>query len=202
MKLISDIRENVELLHTMNRHAMSELDKKYKPKIFAYYDECKEIQELLNKRDTPEDYKIDECGELVSYVTIPEDILALPEIKDYLSQEYGYVRDDELTQFHGPYISIDWNHERNSYFVYDTESRHPIIDKREEWMDEIYVGAVIAEFQTHQGVFNDIIEICSRYGSYQGHFKFDALLKRVNNLEDEKGITEVIREYRFKHEEE
>lgn len=183
MKTVSDIMEQAEHLHL-----------KQKKKLFALYENIKEIQELLAKRENFEDveYEFDECGSLVSYLEIPKEVLQLPEVEEFLSQEYGYVKGDRLYQFQGDPITVNWNHKRDQYFVYDAGTSKPIIKKREEWMDDLYVEAVIAQYQTKRGIFEDVVMID---GCYLKHVNFTTLLQRVSSLDDEKEIQEVIETY-------
>jgi hypothetical protein len=146
-------------------------------KAFKILEKMPEVLKVLEDLESMQNgkYSFDECGELVYTVEVPNEIADLPFINDFLTRDFGFLtgkkhNDLRLGQFCGPCITIDWNHGRNSYFIYDHETRKPVIEKREEYMTLEYVSAVIELYQNKQGVFNDIVEIDSYYGFYNKHF--------------------------------
>jgi hypothetical protein len=183
-----------------------------KEKLFKEYDKEKELKNLVSKLENePDGYEFDEGSFLNSYVSVDDDIISEhPYLDEYFSSNFhcylvkvpGTRNEYTLQQSHGPAITVDWNHERNSYFVYDCEAGEKIIEKREDWMDETYVAAVIAQYQNKAGVFNDVVNIDSRYGQYDGHFNLSKHLKGlVENLDDVKGLQKIIDRYEEKAEE-
>jgi len=182
MKTLSKIKkqllkanERIEKLITKEREAL-------RIKVFGYYDECKEVQKVLSdlQNFNKGNYSIEDFGDLVYSVKVPDDLADMPLINDYLTQDYGFIlpytkgmgNDLRLGQFCGEYISVDFEHDRNSFFVYDHGINKPVIEKRLDWMDDNYIKMKIELWQQRKGEFNDVIVI-DRYGAYVRHFEMN-----------------------------
>ena len=201
MKTINDIKDNVELLAMMDRNARVESEKKYKSKIFAYYDEVKEIRDLINKLENVQDgfFSIDNFGELIYCLEVPKHIRELPDIGDYLTQGIGTYKDGLFCQFMGPHISISYN--RDCYFVFDHDRNVSIITNRPVRHAHLitenqYLRAKIELYQQLKGEFCDVI-VTDYYGGYHEHFNmFDSDNKTIEQLK------EIIEQYEANEDEE
>jgi hypothetical protein len=144
--LVSDIREQCELLEQMEKMANSERAKKYHEKIYKIYDECEEIQQVLRDLENLKgtEYEVDEMG-LNSYLELSSDIASLPDIGNYLTNYSGWYKDGRLYQCHGGYVSINDTHDRRDIYVYDHENNKTVIERKLDWMDETYIAAKIAQ---------------------------------------------------------
>lgn len=189
MKTISDIKENVELLHTMDRHARMETEKKYKAKIFAYYEQVPELKQLVHDLENHEngEYSIDDCGELIYSIEVSKEIKELPEIGDWLTGHFGTYKDGNFSQWCGPFISIQYEY-ATSYFVFDHDCGEPIIDKRPSIeghpriTEDDYIRAKIELYMRSNGTFNDVI-VTNYYGGYDKHFDMKLSTNEDINLD-------------------
>lgn len=200
MKTISDIKENVELLHTMDRHARMETEKRYKAKIFAYYDEVEEIKKVMSDFENLSngEYRFDEHGDFVYSIDLPREIKELPEIGDYLTQDMGHYKDGRLTQFLSGPISIN-RHDSRCYFIFDHEMREPILKERPKTEHpvislETYIKAKIELYMRSKGECKDVIEV-DYYGGYMGHFS--TLIDGYENLDSptDEELESMVREF-------
>lgn len=200
MKTITDIKQDLENLNNETKHFSKENAKK----AFELFDSIPEIASLLTDLENMRngEYSIEESGLLFYSIEVPKHIADLPFINDYLTQDYfnltGHRHNGlRLSQCCGEYISVAWNHGRNSYFVYDSELGHGIIDNQEEWMDEKYVAAKIELHQKQRGVYNHSIRTCPRYGSYEEHFDTFKALGTQTELSELELLT-IINDYEDK----
>jgi hypothetical protein len=172
MNTLSDIQSAA---HTLGK-SLDEAKASLSMELFTLYDSSEDIQKLAKNVENMEggDYSIDDMGILIYSVAITKDILSLPEIKDYLTQDYAYIaghrNDYRLAQTCGEFISVSNYHDRNSYFVYDHETREAIIENRKDWMSDQYVRAMIEKHQRIAGVFVDVVKT-DCYGGYDSHFE-------------------------------
>lgn len=176
MKTITDIKENVELLHTMDRNARMETEKKYKAKIFAYYKDVPEIVQLANDLDNcvGGEYSFDNDGDLIYGIEVKKDIATLPEIGSFLESYFGNYKDGTYYQWCGDFISVN-RADPKCYYVYDHGTNKPLlkerpsIDGNQEITEENYLRAKIELYMRESGQFNDVVEV-DYYGSYVQHF--------------------------------
>lgn len=200
MKTISDIKENVELLHTMDRHARMETE----VKIFKYYDECAEIQKVISDLENHigVNYEFDECGGFNAYLEVSKEIEDLPKIGSYLSQQWGNYKDGIFSQSLSSPITINWTVTNlSSYFIYDHDTGKPVmenipaIEGHPTITEETYISAILAEYQNNKGEFSDIVET-DYHGSYVKHYDLMKHLQdSVENLDDREGLQKIIEEY-------
>ena len=185
MKTIADIRENVETLHQVYQMTIEERAKEARAKIFAYYDQTPEIEKIKKDMDNMEngEYDIDANGDLIYKVEIPKEIGALPFIEEYLTNWHGFIQggartpEHYLCQWCGEFISVSWEHDRGSYFVFDHDSLKPIIPKNEritedgdrEGLPAEYVALKIELHMQRKGVFCDVVNVREN-GSYSMHW--------------------------------
>ena len=174
MKTIADIKENVELLALTHRHARMET----KSKIFEYYKDVAEINKLISDLENVQNgqYEIDNFGELIYSIDVPKHIKELPEIGDYLNQDFGHYYDGKISIGMGGFISINYSRDDRSYFVFDHDSRKPIINERVKRehptiSEDDYLRAKIELYQRKLGEFKDVV-IVDYYGGYDKHFEF------------------------------
>lgn len=180
---------------TLSKHltrieqASKRYDESLARKAFKLFDANKKVSGIVSKlaRDLENceggEYSFDDDGDFIYSVEVPDEILEYPFINDYILHviEYGHLmgkkhNDLRIAQHLGAPITVNWDHEKGDYFVYDRESRKVIIDKRQEWMSESYVAAKIELYQLQRGCWSDVVEICSRYGSYEKHFNTHKVL--------------------------
>jgi hypothetical protein len=222
MKNLADILQSIEILQTMEKKAVSEAVEKFSPineklkkELFSLYSETSEILDLLNRAENcvDPDYSFDEAGLLVSRYYPKFDPKKYPFFDEFLEDcFFGYWEEKEkyLEVCHGEAITINWDHDRNSYFVHDSEAGKAVIDSRRsieghaEISEKAYVAAKIAEYQNKAGYFNDVVEIDSRYGQYLGHFDLMAPLVPygIDSLDDREKINDLISRYENENEEE
>jgi hypothetical protein len=161
--------------------------------LFDLYDNDKELQKILDKVENGdfEDYTFDEAGYLNGVVSI--DTKKYPDLQDYIDvrMRVGYVSQyDSIESAVGQPITVNWNHGRGSYFIYDGESGKPIVAKHDQEKTEEYYHAVIEQYQRKSGVFNDVVEIDDRYGNYLKHLDVG---QNIRDLSDE-GLENLIKE--------
>lgn len=195
---VNDIKEIVltmeKKIDSINETVMKE--------IFEEYDKVDEIKKVLSNLENFVDgrYEFDECGDLVYGVKIPDHIVDLPFINDYLTQDYAHISKDMgshneiwITQTCGECIAVNYSHSKNCSFIYDqNNTRKVVIEKNLEWMDSKYITAKLEEYQTVAGCFGDIVVIDNYYGSYCKHFESD---KEVN----ESNYKEIVKQYEDKY---
>lgn len=187
MKTITDIREQVEHLETMDRHARMETEKKYKGKIFKLYEDVPEINKLTEDLENMKGgyYEIDQWGDLIYSIDVPKHIKSLPEIGSYLTREYFTYKDGKLSHFAGEFITVNWSGDSRSYFVFDHDTQKPIIADKPKTSGPVlenYVRAKIELYMRQRGVFNDVVET-DYYGGYVKHFEMKFPEKQTENLE-------------------
>jgi hypothetical protein len=204
MKTISDIKLELEAIDGESKTFSQEAS----DRACKLFEDIPEINKLLVDLEMMRngEYSIDESGELIYSIEVPKEIADLPFINDYLTKDYAFLtgkkhNDLRIAQCCGEFISVDWNHERDCYFVFDHESRKAIIEKRLEWMDERYTAAMIELYQHNKGIFGDVIEINSRYGWYEKHFDtFEALGIKSELTKDD--LERIIKSYNSEVEDE
>ena len=193
---VNDIKEKV-LGYKKDAENFEESKQK---EIFEEYDRVDEIKKVLTDLDNSIGgrYEFDEMNELVYGIKIPDNIVDLPFINDYLTQDYAFIhkfsannKEVCLAQNCGEVIAVNYSHDSKGYFVFDRDERQVVIDNKLEWMDSKYISAKIEDHQTRAGVFGDVVVIDNYYGSYCKHFERD---KEVN----EKNYKEVIQQYEDK----
>lgn len=188
MKTITDIKENVELLHTMDRHARMETEKKYKKKIFELYKDVPELMNLVNNLENFKtgEYSIDHDGDLIYGIEVSKDISSLPEIGSWLEGFFGNYKDGTYYQWCGDFISVNWSGRDCCYFVYDHGTQKAIIEERpkdKEKSDvENYVRAKVELYMRKRGQYDDVIET-DYYGGYVQHFEL-RFPDRSENLDE------------------
>jgi hypothetical protein len=157
--------------------------------IFEEYDKVDEIKKILIDLDNCVNgkYEFDSNGELIYGVKIPNNIVDLPFINDYLTQDCAFIPQDMghhseiyVAQNCGKCISVNYSHDKDCYFVFDSGYHKAILIKNLSWYDHIYVSAKIEEYQNSIGVFDDIVIIDSYYGSYCKHFVRDVSVNEDN----------------------
>lgn len=199
-KNIAPLKAQIE---SIKRNYDSDLEQ-VKSELFEIYKHDDEVNKPLRDLECMQggEYDFDDYGELIYSVEVPSEIADLPFINDYLTRDYASIshhyghNDLRVSQTCGGYIAVNWNHERDCYFVYDQETSKPIIEKHEEWMDERYVAAVIELYQHGTGCFGDVVKVCSRYGSYEGHFDtWEYLKEHEDHQYDEKSLKAIIDSY-------
>lgn len=201
MKTISDIKDELIKLDDSTKYFSSSVTLE----AFELFKDIPEIDKLTRDLENMRngEYSINEYGELEYSIEVPSEIADLPFINDYLTRDYGHLtgkkdNDLRLAQSMGGFISVNHEHDKGEYFVYDHDSNKPIIETRKDWMDNRYVAAVIEFYQHETGCFNDVIEICSRYGSYEKHFNtFKELNIDVDHFTeiDSKDLLKIIESY-------
>lgn len=216
MKTLSDIKEladgyEAELDAKKKEHR--EEEQAAMASLFAQYDQCTEITDVLRRLENCDggEYTFDDYGDLNCIVEVPKGIRDLPFINDYYSQDFARIfphavnheADLYIAQSCGQPIAINNHTTGREYYVYDREARKPIIAEPKEWMDSAYVGAVIANYQSKQGVFGDVVFI-DYYGSFVSHFKFHAALEasEAESLDDVKAFQKLIDRYEAENTEE
>lgn len=205
MKTKSDILAQIDSLNEYH----STKEESLKQDLFKLYENDKKIKAFLTRVENcnnPDNYSFDSFGMLISSYSPDFDLDAYPFFSEFVdSLMVGHFNEKEsvMENCHGESVTINWNHDRSTYFVYDGESRKAIIEKKEKWMDETYVAAKIAQFQNEQGVFNEVVEI-DYYGGYNGHFSLSSHLdaREVKNLDDKSGLDKIIERYESLNEEE
>ena len=184
--------------------ALEEVKASNSLELHGLYDSSEDIKNLLTKLENMigGEYSIDDYGHLVYLVEVPQDIANLPEINDYLTKDYAFIypharksqKDLWIGQSCGEFISVNFYHERSGHFVYDHETRTPIISNREDWMTSQYIKAMIEKHQRKTGVFGDVISL-DYHGGYNSHYSIledylsdvglDALIDSLTPKEDE-----------------
>lgn len=162
-------------------------------KLFKLYKKDKPLQKLLDRAENGDydTYTFDESGMLCGVIELnKKDYPFLQEYLDF-NMLSGYVSDYGLELCCGEAITVNWNHGRNEYFIYDHESRKSIIEKYDEKPEEYY-HAKIEQWQRKKGVFNDVVKI-GYYGEYLGHVNTklgNASDKEVQKIIDQCEVTE------------
>jgi hypothetical protein len=194
---VNDIKDFVLLINKENDQSVNFNMKR----IFDEYDRVEEITVIKSNLENFKEgkYEFGDDGELNYGVKIPETIVDLPFINDYLTQDYGFIsktmgshKEIYVAQYAGACISINFSHDSKSWFIYDQETRKPVIEKKLPWHDNTYIGALLEEYQTDKGVFNDIVIIDSYCGSYCKHFQRPEEVTLEN-------YKEIIKQYEDKH---
>lgn len=208
MKTITDIQAIAEEMENNFVSIRDAASSALEEKIFPLYDESPEIRKVMRDLEMMEngEYSIDEMGELIYSVEVPSPICDFPLINDYLTKDYLFLtgkkhNDLRLAQSCGGFISVDFGHERGTYFVFDHEERKAVIEKEAEWMDEAYVAAKIELYQHKIGCFGDVIRVNSRYGWYESHFDTFKALGIKTELSKEQ-LEEIVNDYETRNEEE
>lgn len=201
----ADILTKIDSITTQAHSEVEALKKS----LFELYDSTPIIKEFLNRVeniDKPDSYQFNSFDGYLESVFEPTfNVKDFPFIDEYFNENFIGHYDSKNNQFlvcHGPSITVDWNHDRNSYFVYDRESRKPIIESRRSIeghptiSENAYVAAKIAQYQNKQGVFNDVVVI-DYYGHYLKHFDLMAPLigHGIENLDDKARINDLILTY-------
>jgi hypothetical protein len=193
---VNDIKEEV----LSYKKDLENFEEGIKKTIFEEYDKVDEIKKVLNDLDNSIGglYEFDEMNDLVYGIKIPDNIIDLPFINDYLTQDYAFIhkfsgnnKEICLAQNCGEVISVNYSHDSKGYFVFARDEREVVIDKKFEWMDSKYISAKIEDHQTGKGVFGDVVVIDNYYGSYCKHFERD---REVN----ENNYKEIIQQYEDK----
>jgi hypothetical protein len=192
---LSPLFETLDKIKCENQTRENEV----KEKLFEAYNEIEEIKTLESQAENLEngEYTFTEHGDFAYQIEIDEDILKLPFISDYFEgQGPGHVnlKEKNITIFCGGPITVNWNHCKRSYFVYDQETGKPVIESFENdcYENETLALLMIEKYQRSTGCFGDVIEICDRYGSYIKHVdsKFgnlsdDELKAEIKKIENE-----------------
>lgn len=152
-------------------------EKSYREQAFKIYDASEMIKTLIrdveNFKDV--DYTFDEFGDFLAFFDCSNEILGLPFIDDYFSKNHPmiYVGRGHLKGFLTvhlcPPITVNWNHDRNEYFMYDHDAGQPIIEKSSDLDDnEELIFLALERYMRKTGIFPDIISIYGD-GSYRCH---------------------------------
>lgn len=197
MKTKNDVLAEIEKNENDRTLSLKEFDAKLesqKIELFKAYDQDATLTAFLGRVEDctdPDGYQFDQTGMLVSLYNLNFEAAAFPYLEDYItSKTIGYYEESEarVEVCHGEVITINWNHDRNSYFVYNGEFRKPIISKRIEGgskiTEEDYVRAKIEQHMRASGVFGDVVEVSNYDGSYIKHFSMRFPWSDTENLED------------------
>jgi len=194
---VNDIKEKVLMLEKkIETFRETEL-----VEIFNEYDLVDDINNLKHQLEncTGGRYDFDESDWLIYGVKIPDHIVDLPFINDYLTQDYAFIsktmgghKDIYIAQNCGPCICINYSHNRSDYFIYDHKAQEIVLQKNLSWFDDIYISAKLEEYQNSKGCFGDIVVIDSYYGSYAKHFKRSEEVTEDN-------FKEIIKRYEAKY---
>jgi hypothetical protein len=173
---VEDIKENVLAIEK----EISDFSESRKAEIFKTYDKVHSIYKHLHDLENLEKghYDFDSCGDLIYNVQISNEIIDLPYIKEYLTQENTYINKEISTKkeiylktYCGPYIVVIENPVKLQAFVYENGKNDCIIFNKASWMDDTYVSAVIEKYQQERGEFYDIVIVSSYGGEYLSHFE-------------------------------
>lgn len=189
MKTIADIKDLVIEANERIESKIAEERAEMREKVFKLYDQVPDISKVITRLENMEggQYHINDYGDLIYSVEVPKNIRELPLINDYLTQDFASIYPSARTcgndlfiyQNCGEFISVNFYAYRNSYFVYDHETRKLIIEKETKGMPLEYIRAKIEKHMRKQGVFGDVIEM-GYHGEYLRHFE-----TKLGNATDE-----------------
>jgi hypothetical protein len=190
MKNLSDIKAQVNEAQT--EYTLAET--KRNAKLFAIYIDCQEIKDLMtaleNVDETRSRYALDHDAELISYIDLSKDYVALPGIEEFLNDVYPWahlnLKDKRIEQTHGDYIFVNWYPDRGCVFVGTTHGK-TIIRNKEPYMDAAYVEAVIERHMVQNGYFPDVIKVTSDF-EYDSHFN----MREYKGLKTPDELTKII----------
>ena len=183
---ISDLAPLFEKLETVNAEN-NRAEEAVKKELFKAYESLEEIKALISSGENLEhgEYTFNNHGEFCYQIELSDSIKSLPFIDDFLNECGPFWVDlkNNLLEVNliSP-ITVNWNHGRNSYFVYDQDNRKCVINsfKNDCNGDETLARLMIEKYQRDSGEFGDVIEVCDRYGQYLGH-----VLSEYGKLSDE-----------------
>jgi hypothetical protein len=184
MKNLSDVRALAARADQIYQAQVQKSQAAHQAQLFPLYEQCPEITRLLNQLENGKgiEYFIDgSVGDLMSYIDVPSEIMALPEIEEFFEVLHPWAHLDRnyqrLEQCHGDFIYINHHAGRRSPALarwstgdiilrYDQliEDGHPTITEDE------YIAAKVELAMREKGYFPAIVELDVQ-GGYLRHFR-------------------------------
>lgn len=192
MKTKSDVLSSINQLENDFKTNLERL----KQDLFKVYETDELLIEFLKKtenHDSPDCYEFDESGTLCACFKIPFKLTDYPYFSEYYNLNgIGYLNKETgcVESPCGETITVNWNHSRNSYFIYDHETRKSIVEKKEDKPKEYYL-ARIEQYQRNRGVFGNVVSINWYDGSYIEHVTIPQEIINLNDAE----LTKFIEKY-------
>lgn len=205
MKNLHDLLPEVQRIRDVFEQKRDDAINEAVEALFPLYDEAPEIQKIRTDAENLEhgEYFFDGLGDLCYRVPIPKEVRTLPFIKEYLTQDFGVIDDDHLSQGCGDHISINWYAGDRAYFAYDSSTGHAVPGLEERPKDKEgcpivpkdYVKAKIEMTMRGKGIFGDVVEV-DYYGGYMRHYDLSWPQKGENlDAMTEEELTNIINTY-------